>query len=165
MGVARDVETQIGEDLLGTLGEIRAAEGEPLVEGGGVEVLPAVRERLGRGVHRGFGGGDAGSSAEELEYRLALDPVGFLREVADGRIGRAERDGALDVRVPDPCDRREQRRLPGAVRADQADHVAGRDGQVEIGEERALAPGCGEAGDTQCCSHGSIVPGGHPPVR
>ena len=103
--------------------------------------------------------GDAGAAAEELEDGLTLDAIGFLREVTDRSIRRAEDDRTLDVGGSDSGQCGEKRRLAGAVRADEADDVAGGNGEIEVGEQGAFSPGSREAADAQCCSHLRSIPG------
>ncbi len=103
---------------------------------------------FGRRVHDVFGFGDSGASSQETEDRFAGYALGLLREVADGRVGRAQRDGAGDVRVARACQSREQGRLAGAVGADQTDHVAGRDCQVQPVEQGAFTAGGRQVADT-----------------
>ncbi len=146
--VETHIETEIGDDLLGSFGQIGAAEREPPFERRGVVVDIGSPQGFGRRVHDVFGFGDSGASSQETEDRFAGYALGLLREVADGRVGRAQRDGAGDVRVARACQSREQGRLAGAVGADQTDHVAGRDCQVQPVEQGAFTAGGRQVADT-----------------
>ena len=116
----------------------RAAQREEALERGGV----CVRAPLGRvPLHRRFGVGDAGASREVAEQRLPRPAVVLLRQVADRQRGGRTLDRAL-VRLVEPGREAEQRRLAGAVRADEAEPRARAERQVDaiehgVGAERA----------------------------
>ncbi len=144
--VEADGQAELGGRLRGAFVEVGGAEGEPALQGGGVRVVgsrPFRDQRLGGGVQGGLGGRDAGAAAEEGAYGLPRAAVRLLREVADGGGGRAEAQPAL-LRGVQPGQQAQQGGLAGAVGADQADHVPGRDHQVEAGEQDALAVAGGE---------------------
>ena len=61
-------------------------------------------------------------------------PLVFLRQVADGEIGRAEAHAAA-LGLLEPGEQPEQRRLADSVRADEADPRAGGDGQRDAAED------------------------------
>ena len=65
-----------------------------------------------------------------------------LRQVADGQVGRL--DDAAGVRLVEPGQHLEQRRLAGAVRPAQADTIAVADLPGDVVEQRAVAEGLGE---------------------
>ena len=65
-----------------------------------------------------------------------------LRQVADRQVGRL--DDAAGVRLVEPGQHLEQRRLAGAVRPAQADAIAVADLPGDVVEQRAVAEGLGE---------------------
>ena len=121
--------------------EVRAAEGEPAVERGGVGVVRAGRagpQRLRGGVHRRLGFRDAGPAGEERDDGLARAPVGLLRQMADRGRRRADGDRAL-LRSDLPREDAQQRGLARAVRPHEADDVTRGEHEVETGEQDAGA--------------------------
>jgi hypothetical protein len=117
-----------------------------------IGVSAAEGERVCGGIHRDLGGGDSGAAGQERRDRLAGDAVGLLWQEADGRVRRGEADAAGFGRLL-AGEQAQQRRLAGAVRADQPDDVSGRDDQVEITEQDAVAMPGGEAFRDQRCAH------------
>ena len=96
--------------------------------------------------------------ARKSAHGLARPALRLLRQVADGRrwAGRA---AARPPRVvSSPASIRSRVDLPGAVDADQADHVAGRDDEVEPGEQRAVAVAGGEVLGDEGCGHQAADP-------
>ena len=91
--------------------------------------------------------------AEERRHRLAGPPLGLLRQVADGGRRRAERRPCPASGASSPARMRSSVDLPGAVRPDQADDVAGRDHEVEAGEQDAVAVPGGKILGDQSCAH------------
>ncbi|CAM5731832.1 hypothetical protein STENM223S_02795 [Streptomyces tendae] len=153
--VEADVQAEDGGDLLGAFVEVGAAEREPPLQGGGVGVVRAGRavdQALGGLVHGVLGLGDAGAAGQEGAHGLAGPPLRLLREVADGGGGRGEPQLALLGRG-EPGEQAQQRGLAGAVGSDQADHVAGRDDEVEPGEQGAVAVSGGEVLGDEGGSH------------
>lgn len=155
--VEADGQTEVGGDLLGTLVQVGAAEGQPAFEGVGVRVVGSRRlvdQGLRRGVHRRLRVGDTGPAGEELPHCLVRAPLRLLREVADGGGGRGEPQLAL-LRPVEPGEQPEQRRFSGSVDSDETDHVTGRDDEVEPGEECAVAVSGGEVLGDEWQSSGS----------
>ncbi|CAL9628649.1 hypothetical protein SUDANB21_06041 [Streptomyces sp. enrichment culture] len=158
--VETDVQAERGGGLLGALVEVGAAQREPAFEGGGVGVVRAgcaVDQTLGRLVHGVLGLGDAGAAGEEGAHGLAGPPLRLLREMADGGGGRGEAQLALLGRG-EPGEQAQQRGLAGAVGPDEADHVAGRDDEVESGEQGAVAVSGGEVLGDEGGSHQTADP-------
>ncbi len=148
-------QPEVVGDLLGALVEVGAAEVQPPVERGRVRVVRArrpVHQALRRRVELRLRGGHARTPGQELPDRLLGPALRLLREVADGGGGRREPQlpGLGGVQ---PGEQAQQGRLPGAVHADEADDVAGRDDEVEIGEQRALTVRGGELLGDEGCSH------------
>ena len=103
-----------------------------------------------------LGRGDAGRASETVAKRLGRSDLGLLREVGDRRLGRIELDpatvGSLDTRE-EPQDRR----LPDAVRPDEADprvpsHVEGRVLEDDLG-----SVGLGDADETRMHDGGDLL--------
>ena len=121
----RRVEAELAAHRLGARLEVGAAEPEPLLERVRVGRVGAVRAlgHPGRGrLHARVGRGHAGAACEVGLERLAGRAVGLLRQVAGGPGG--ERHRAAVGRV-DAREDAQERRLAGAVGADDAEHVAG----------------------------------------
>ena len=151
---AVDIQAQLGQHFRGPLLKIGPAECEPAFEGRGVAVLTVLAAQcLGRLVHRLFRGGDSGSSADERENRFPGQPLGFLREIADGGVGWAGADLTLPICSPHSGQQRQQRRFSRAVGADETDHVTFRDSEVEPGEQGAIAVKCSKVVDSERRSH------------
>ena len=153
--VQRDAEPDVVRDGARTFLEVRAAEGEPAVQREGVRVVGARgagAERLRGRVHLVLRTGDPGPAGEERRDRLPGPPVGLLRQVPDRGRRRAEDDGAL-LRRRLPGEHAQERRLAGAVRAHEADDVAGGEHEVETGEQHAGAVAGGEVGGLQGGAH------------
>lgn len=139
--VEADLQAERVGDLLGPLLQVRAAQVEPAVQALRVRVvgaLPALHQALGRLVQRRLGGRDAGAAGQERADRLARPALRLLRQVADRRGRRAERDRAAFGLVQ-PGQQAQQRRLARAVHADQTGHLTRGDDQVETGEQGAVA--------------------------
>ena len=146
--VRRDVEADLGGDLGQPVLEVGRAEVQPVLERVGVRVVGVgllLGQRLGRGVQRAVGLGDAGTPPGVGEQRLV--GVGRdLRQPADRRVGGREADRArLDRQLTDQG--AHERGLAGAVRADQGGHVAIGDDEVEAGDEGARAVRDAESGE------------------
>ena len=153
--VERDPERHVVRNGSRTLVEVRAAEGEPAVERGGVGVVRTGRagpQRLRGGVHRRLGVRDAGPAGEERDHGLAGAPVGFLRQVPDRGRRRADGHRAL-LRSGLPGEDAQQRRLAGAVRPHEADDVTRGEHEVETGEQDAGAVSGGQAGGLDGGTH------------
>jgi hypothetical protein len=117
--------------------EVGAAEGQPALQRGRVAVVGPVRPGAERGrgvVHRDLRGGHAGAPGQVGTDRLARPRRALLRQVADDGVRRVQRDGA-GVGCALAGQDAQQRRLAGAVRADQADDVTLGDDEVEIAEQ------------------------------
>ena len=149
-------EAEVVGDLLGALLEVGAAEVEPALEGRGVGVV-GTRDALGR----------ARSSRTRATAVAAVTPVRRARKprtvspgtraVSCGRcptvaVGGDDRDGAL-VGRRQPGEQAQQRRLPGAVDADETDDVPGGDDEVEAGEQHPGAVRGGEVPRDQGGTH------------
>ena len=65
--------------------------------------------------------------------------IRLLRQIADGRAGLHK--AAAAVGFDEACDDFQQRRLAGAVAADQADAFRGGDRELDAGEQRRAAEG------------------------
>src|SRR5690606_18460844 len=83
--------------------------------------------------------------------------------------GHAQAGGARDlavVRLGAAIEQAQQRRLAGAVAADQADALAGLDGEVGVVEQRVVAVGQLDAGEGNegCQSHEKKLPDAEQPV-
>lgn len=153
-------EAQLGGDLRGPLLQVRAAEGEPALQGLGVRVVRARGpgdQALRRLVHGALGVGDAGAAGQERGHGLAVAPLGLLREVADGGGGRGEPQLAL-LRAVEAGEQAEQGRFSGAVDSDETDHVSRGDDEVESGEECAVAVSGGEVLGDEGGSHQGADP-------
>jgi len=116
-------------DKLNHTGMVRFGDGFP--------VFALHRFALGaqHGMHRGIAGQD------EVESGI-VECRGFLSDAGDAHAGR-DVDVAL-VGFHLALDRGKQRRLAGAVAADDAHAPAGVKGEVYIGQQQALAPAQGE---------------------
>ncbi len=116
----------------------RRAPGLAAGEAGGILVacqseLLEEEARLMGIVRRTEAGGDVGSGGRKA------GKVGLLRKIANGRVRLRESRAAVDVEQPRGD--LQERRLAGAVAADQADPLAGRDGELSPIEERRAAKG------------------------
>lgn len=164
--VESDGETQVRGDLLGPLVQVGATESEPALQRLGVRVVGTGRpvdEGLRGGVHRGLGIGDARAAGQELAHGLVGAALRFLRQVADRGGGRGEPQLAL-LRLVETGEQPEQRRFTGAVDSDETDHITGRDHEVELGEESAVAVSGGEVLGDESGSHQGADPN-RPPDR
>ena len=115
---------------------VRGEEALEQLEPGEVEVVG----RLVQQQHVGVGSEDR---LEMTSRRLAArQPFGrpLLHEVGDAQAARLARDRAR-VRLFDPREQAQQRRLADPVRADDADPAGRRDGQRERVEDDGLAVG------------------------
>jgi hypothetical protein len=160
-----DGEPEVGEHRRSAFLEVGAAELQPALERVRVAVVGArhlVAHRCGLGLHRRIGQSNAGAPQQEPLHRLAGHPFGFLRQVAEVAVGRG-RGHAAGVGRAQTGEDLQQGRLAGAVRPDQADHVAGGHDQVEAGEQFAAAEAGSEAagvqGDGHPCSLARPAPG------
>jgi hypothetical protein len=105
-------------------------------------------EFCGEAVHLRCCRGDACSPGEVRTERLIGMCVRFLREVAHRQLGRCAPDRPR-VGLLEPGQDPEQRRLPHAVRADEADAAAGRHDERDVAEDELRCVmlrdvGCGE---------------------
>ncbi len=127
--------------------EVGGAERQPPFEGGGVPIVGTGvgrGDRLGGVVELDRGRLDAGATPQEAAHRFAGPPLGLLREVADVGVGR-RRGHPAPLGVLHPGEDAEERRLAHAVRADHSDAVAGRDREIDVGEDRTAAVRDGDA--------------------
>ncbi len=140
----------------GPLVQVGAAEGEPALQSVRVRVVgarpPRRRAPRWRRPSRPARRLTPVRRARNSPDRLARPALRLLRQVADGRRGRAERDRAL-LAWDQPGEDTQQRGLARAVGPDQPDHVAGRDDQVEVGEEEAVTVAGGEVLGDQRGAH------------
>ena len=145
-----DGEPDLGGHLARAVLQVGAAEGEPAVQRGGVGVVGAggaVAERRRGRVHRLLGRGDAGAPRQERRHRLAGSPVGLLRQVSDGGVGRADGDLPVLRGRPRPrasaaawtCRRRSRRRARRRHRGRPRGR-ARRTGRVRRGRRRVRWP-------------------------
>ena len=126
--------------------------GVAVAAAGGRRRRPARRRPL----HRGGRRGGAGAPGDVAADRLALEPLVLLGQPPDEGVAGRGRDRAaerLEVAGEDP----QQRGLARAVGADHADHVAGRDGQVEGLEEGAVRVAAGQVLGDEGRAHRAIV--------
>jgi hypothetical protein len=131
----RGIQPEVAQDRLRPLLQVGAAEREPCLERLGVAVPRAGR--VGRQVARGglhacVGDRDPGAPGEVVLEPLAGRSVGLLRQVAGGPGGQLH---VTAVGAIQPGEQAQQRRLPGSVRTDDAEHVAGRDRDRHAGED------------------------------
>ena len=82
--------------------------------------------------------GDTGAAGKVGQERLPRAPVVLLRQVADGQRCGRPLDPAL-VRLVEPCEQAEQRRLAGPVGADEPEPRARAERQVDVVEDGAGA--------------------------
>ena len=126
--------------------ELRTGRSRPRLEIGASEREEALeRGRVGVGAPGGgvpLDGrlrlGDAGAAGEVGQERLPRLPVVLLRQVADRQRGGRPLDPAL-VRLVEPREQAEQRRLAGAVGADEPEPGARAECQVDVVENGAGA--------------------------
>ena len=117
-----DRQAELGADRPSPRLEVGAAEREKPLQRGGVGVrAPGGRVAL----HRLVRVRDARAAREVAQERLAGAAIVLLRQVADPERRRRPLDRAL-VRLLEPGREAEQRRLAGAVRADEAEPQPGR---------------------------------------
>src|SRR3954471_4157405 len=90
-----------------------------------------------------LGCGDAGAAQEEAVHGLRRYAVRLLREVADGCV-RGSGDDAARLRSGEAGEQPEQGRLARAVGADEADHIARGDDEIEVAEQHAVGVAGGE---------------------
>ncbi len=133
--VERDREPELGARRSGSRLEVGAPEREEALERGGVG-LGAPDGGVALDVR--FGLGDAGAAGQVREQRLAGAPVVLLRQVPDGQRGGRSLDAAL-VRLVEPAEQPEQRRLAGPVGADETEPRARPERQVDVVENGAGA--------------------------
>jgi hypothetical protein len=113
--------------------------------------LGIVLQRLRQLVEPRLGPGDPGAPREVAEQRLTGPGVRFLRQVADAQRGRVVTNAA-GIRLLQPREDPEQRRLADAVRPDQPDPRARRNDERDAVEDELGAVvlrdvGCGERAD------------------
>jgi hypothetical protein len=153
-------QAEVGRDGLGAPVQVRAAERQPPVQRARIVVVRASASRCQRlrcRLHRVVRGRDARAPGDELTDGLTREPLRLLREIPDRRGGRADRHRSR-LRRAQPGEHAQQRGLARAVRPDEADHVAGPDGQVEIGEEQAVAVRRREAPGNESGDHEAAQP-------
>src|SRR4051812_8220042 len=90
-----------------------------------------------------LGCGNAGAAQEEAVHGLRRYAVRLLREVADGCV-RGSGDDVARVRSGEAGEQPEQGRLARAVGADEADHIARGDDEIEVAEQHAVGVAGGE---------------------
>ena len=102
--------------------QIRAAQREEPIQRGGVPLgqLRLAPEARRERVHGLLGFEDAAAAGEVAEQRLAVLDVGLLRQVADRERPWSAVDAA-EVRLLEPGEDPQQRRLPDPVRPDETD--------------------------------------------
>ena len=83
---------------------------------------------------------DSGPARQVVAERLLRPCVGLLRQVADREVGRHAAHGAR-VGVLETGQDAEQRRLAGAVRADEPDAAPRRHDQGDVASARAALHG------------------------
>ena len=93
--------------------------------------------------------GNAGATSDVAADRPAGPSVRLLRQVARGQVRRREAHGAR-VGPLEAGQDAEQRRLPGPVRADEADAAARRNDEVDVPQHELRTVelrdvGCGES--------------------
>ena len=147
----RDVEPELGADGAGSMLEIAATEREEALERRAVGVgLPRLRVPLDRRLRLG----DPGSALEVGAERLRGTPVVLLRQVADGQRRRRPLDAAF-VRQLESGEEPQQRRLAGAVPADDAEPRARPERQIDAIEDEVGAVCLDDAGERD--SHGRYL--------
>ena len=136
--------------------EVGAAEREPAFQRLGVGVVGPVvarAERVGGLVERDLRRRHAGPPPEVVAHGLAVETLDLLRQVPQLRVRGRHRDAA-GVGRPPATEDLQQGGLAGSVGADETDDVAGRDDEVDTGEQLAIAEpgphvlgldGCGHA--------------------
>ena len=161
-GTQVSVGTSIGfavfPEVASTLDELLHAADAALYEvkrngrGGIARARRPVDEGLGRLVHGPLGLGDSGAAGQELPYGLAGAALRLLREMTDGRGRRGQPQLPL-LRRAQPGEQAQQRRLARAVGPDQADHISGRDDEVEPAEQGTVTVTGGEVLGDEGGSH------------
>ena len=154
-----EVQAEVGQDGGDALLQVRGAGGQPAGEGGVVAVRGGVgdvrvRQGLGGLVHLGLRGGAPGAAGDVPGDRLPRHPLVLLRQPADEGVRGGEGHGA-GLRGQVPAEDAQQRGLARAVGPHDADDVPGRDREVQILEERAVAVAAGEAGGDKGGGHGA----------
>ena len=115
--------------------EICASQREEALERGSVRIgAPAGGVALDRRLRVG----DAGAARQVGQEGLPRAPVVLLRQVADGQRSGRPLDPAL-VRLVEPCEQAQQRRLAGPVGADEPEPRARAECQVDVVENGAGA--------------------------
>lgn len=102
-------------------------------------------EDLRRLAHLAGGGGSTGAVDDVAGDRLPGDALALLGQPAHEGVRRCQRDGARprrEVAGEDPA----LRGLARAIGPHDADHLPGRDGQVEVVEKRPVASASGDEG-------------------
>ena len=135
-------QPDVGEDHPDPSLEVGATEREPPFERGRVQVVPALvarGERIRRPCEGLLGIGHPGAPVEQRPHRLAVAPLGFLGEVADGR-GRGRELHGATLRVQLACEQAQQCRLPAPVVADHAHPGPGTDRQGHAVEDHCVGP-------------------------
>ncbi len=131
-----DVEAELGERRGGAGVEVGAAAGEELLQRCAVldGELRLVAEPGGQPVHAHGRRSDAGAPLEVGAQRLIGHRVALLRQVPDGERGRRPAD-APAVRFFEPGEQAQERRLAGAVRADDPEPRPRRHDEVDVRED------------------------------
>ena len=117
----------------------------------------AVGEGVRGVVERDLRVGDPGAPRQLGAHGLVVGVVGLLGEIADVRGGGGDRD-APGVGWAYTGKDAHERRLAGAVGADEADHVTGRDDEVEAGEQVAFTVAGGDPAGLDGRAHALIMP-------
>ena len=149
-GVESHTGGDLGDHFLGPLVQVGPAEGEPVLERVPVALVGAVPpggQLLGRLVEGPLRDGHTGAPSERGQHRLPRTPLVLLRQVAEAGRRRTDHDAAR-LRRDVPGQRAQQRGLARAVDAHEPHHVAGRDDEIQTGEQHAGAmTGRQSAGD------------------
>ncbi len=133
--VERDGEPELGARRPRSRLEIGASEREEALERGRVRIgAPAG----GVPFDGGLGIGDAGTTGQVRQQRLAGTPIVLLRQVADRQRCGCSLDPSL-VRLVEAGEQAEQRRLAGPVGADEPQPRARPERQVDMVENGAGA--------------------------
>ena len=129
-------QPHLREHRTGARLEIVATEGEEAVErlAVGLDRGVVVAERNRRRVERGRCRRHTGAAGEVVAQALARHRVALLGQPADGGGGRRPLDRAA-VRHLESRQDAQQRRLADAVRPDDAEARAGRDGHADVLED------------------------------
>ena len=151
-----DVEAEVGCHLGDAHVEVSPAERQPAVERRAVVVsgvASAGSERFGGPVEPGLCGSDTGSAVQEGRHGFPGDPLGLLRQQADGGVRWLQLDGPRRGSIESSQDP-QQRGLAGTVRPDEPDHRGRCHQHVDAGEEGSGPVLGGQVAGHQLCAHG-----------